>query len=402
MKSTKKMRLVSACVAAGLTLGLVGTAAAVTRPSSTSKMSPATPYMACASKQGVLKIMTKWTCPSGTVEVKLSPAAKTVVNGATGAEGPQGMQGPQGPAGSQGSAGSNGASVLTSAAVPTDACTTGDSNLDLENGEVYTCTASVWVDTGNSLEGPQGPQGVQGIQGLAGPQGPAGSDGTDGASVLTSAAAPTDACTTGDSDVDLANGEVYTCPASAWVDSGDSIEGPAGTNGTNGVSVTTTQLAIGNSNCPYGGTAVTGANGTSYVCATQPPVEDVTWSPTLDRVDGVAGSTTEIENGSTLEALSATLTGDLSSCTGGWGAAIRTYGLSGYIASWFELSGSDYSTGLGATSDVGTTDSESGTHPLYVVDVCMDSESDPLPWPSGVQITITMQWTHAVPSRTIS
>jgi len=229
-----------------------------------------------------------------------------------------------------------------------------------------------------------------------------GSNGTNGASVVTSAAAPTDTCTTGESDVDLANGEVYTCTASAWVDSGDSIEGPAGTNGTNGVGVTTTQLAIGNSNCPYGGTAVSGANGTSYVCAEQPPVEDVTWTPTLDPVDGLAGSTAEIENGSTLEALSATLTGDLSSCTGGWGAAIRTYGLSGYIASWNEVSGSDYSAGLGATSDVGTTDTESGTHPLYVVDVCMDSEFDPLPWPSGVQITITMQWTHAVPSRTIS
>jgi hypothetical protein len=65
MKSlTKKLRLVSVGVAAGLTLGLVGTAAAVTSSSSTVRSSPAAPYIACATRQRVLKIMQYSTCAS--------------------------------------------------------------------------------------------------------------------------------------------------------------------------------------------------------------------------------------------------------------------------------------------------------------------------------------------------
>ena len=77
MKSlTKKMRLVSVGVAAGLTLGLVGTAAAVTSSSSTVRSSPAAPYIACANRQRVLKIMPNRTCPVGTFEVTVGARAQ--------------------------------------------------------------------------------------------------------------------------------------------------------------------------------------------------------------------------------------------------------------------------------------------------------------------------------------
>jgi len=47
--------------------------------------------------------------------------------------------------------------VLTSAAAPTGTCTSGDTDIDLANGEIYTCTATAWNDTGSSIEGPMGP-----------------------------------------------------------------------------------------------------------------------------------------------------------------------------------------------------------------------------------------------------
>ncbi len=166
------------------------------------------------------------------------------------------------------------------------------------------------------------------------------------------------------------------------------------------MSVTTTQLPLGDSHCPYGGSALTGANGTSYVCDTPPPVEDVTWNPTVQ--DGAAVSNTQIEAGSTVQALSATLTGDLSSCAGGFFAGVSTYGIPGYLAAWSETSGSDYSTALAATSYVGDSYTESGASPLYVSTYCDDSSDSLIPWPSGVQISITIQWTHAVATRTIS
>ncbi len=84
---TKKMRLVSVGVAAVLTLGLVGTAAAVTSSRSTSSSSPQAPFHICANPYSVLKIMPKWTCPAGTVAVRLG---STGARGATGATGPTG------------------------------------------------------------------------------------------------------------------------------------------------------------------------------------------------------------------------------------------------------------------------------------------------------------------------
>ena len=104
MKSlTKKMRLVSVGVAAGLTLGLVGTAAAVTSSSSTVRSSPAAPYIACATRQRVLKIMQYSTCPAGTFEVTVG------ARGATGARGPRGITGARGPRGATGAMGATGA-----------------------------------------------------------------------------------------------------------------------------------------------------------------------------------------------------------------------------------------------------------------------------------------------------
>ena len=110
MKSmTKKMRLVFVGVAAGLTLGLVGTAAAVTTSSSTAMRSPAAPYIACANRQRELKIMQYSTCPRGTFEVTV---------GARGATGPRGWRGATGARGWRGATGATGATGSTGSAGP--------------------------------------------------------------------------------------------------------------------------------------------------------------------------------------------------------------------------------------------------------------------------------------------
>jgi hypothetical protein len=83
--------------------------------------------------------------------------------------------------------------------------------------------------------------------------------------VLTSSGAPTGSCTSGNTDIDLTTGEVYSCVSSAWVDSGHSIKWAAGssvttvvTKVTNGTTATAT--------CPAGDTALGGGasgNGTA-------------------------------------------------------------------------------------------------------------------------------------------
>jgi len=144
--------------------------------------------------------------------------------------------------------------VVTSSTVPTGTCTTGDTDILINNtmtsnGEVYTCTASAWVDSFSSIQGPQGP---------------AGTNGTNGTSIVTSAGEPSGTCSNGDTDVDLANGEVYTCNSSAWSDTMSSIQGPPGVPGTG---ATVTSLASGNTNCPNGGAQITDGSGdTAYAC----------------------------------------------------------------------------------------------------------------------------------------
>jgi len=100
-------------------------------------------------------------CPSGTTAVSWNE------QGPAGPAGPPGAAGPQGPAGP---AGANGSSVVTSPAAPTGSCTSGDTDIDLADGEVWACSSGAWADTVSSVQGPQGPQGPAGV-GTAGPGG---------------------------------------------------------------------------------------------------------------------------------------------------------------------------------------------------------------------------------------
>jgi collagen type VII alpha len=226
----------------------------------------------------------------------------------------------------QGPAGPTGASIVTSPAVPASPCTTGNSDVDLANGEVYTCTASAWVDTGSSIRGPAGAIGAQGPAGPAGavgPAGPAGSTGQTGtagatgatgpqgpagASVVTSTGAPSGSCTIGDTDIDLADGEVYTCISNSsgtgtqWNDTLSSIQGPTGPTGLTGLTGATgsqgpagasvvTSTGAPSGSCTIGDTDIDLADGEVYTCISNSSGTGTQWNDTLSSIEGPTGPT---------------------------------------------------------------------------------------------------------------
>ena len=198
------------------------------------------------------------SCPRGTTALSWNQTGLAGQNGTNGSNGTAGTDG------TDGTNGTNGSDVVTSAGVPASACNPGDTDVDLATGEVYSCVAgggstgtagsgagagkasppgNVWSDTGSS---------IMGQQGTAGQNGTNGTNGTNGSSVVTSAGQPAGVCNLGDTDVDLATGEVYTCVAAGdsiagdgsgsgagkggpagvvWSDSGSSIMGPQGPAG---------------------------------------------------------------------------------------------------------------------------------------------------------------------------
>jgi hypothetical protein len=125
------------------------------------------------------------TCPSGSFQVIWNIT------------GPQGPAGAKGATGATGPAGANGSSVLTTTGAPTGSCVSGNTDIDLKNGEIYSCTSGTWTDTGSSIQGPQGATGATGATGPTGPAGPstAGPTGLHETVVTMDMAAPGGAVT---------------------------------------------------------------------------------------------------------------------------------------------------------------------------------------------------------------
>jgi hypothetical protein len=114
--------------------------------------------------------------------------------------------------------------------------------------------------------------------------GPQGAAGANGASVVTSTGVPSGMCTTGNTDIDVANGDVYTCAASAWGSSVGSIEGPEGPAGSGGG----TQCAVTDETTPFTPTAT--------LTDLQTAINDATSGDTLDITGECIGNFT-INNG---------------------------------------------------------------------------------------------------------
>ncbi len=155
------------------------------------------------------------SCPTGSTAISWNQT------GPAGSQGPQGIQGPPGPAGVSGATGPAGASVLTSPAFPPNPCISGNTDIDLANGDVYSCSASVWSPTGSSLQGPPGTNGT---------------NGTNGNTVLNGTGPPSSTVgNNGDFYVDTAADVLYGPKSGgAWPMPGTSLIGPAGAAGPTG------------------------------------------------------------------------------------------------------------------------------------------------------------------------
>ncbi|MGH3256773.1 MAG: hypothetical protein ACRDOU_15495 [Streptosporangiaceae bacterium] len=226
--------------------------------------------------------------------------------------------------------------MLTSDGAPTGSCTTGDTDVDLSNGEVYSCESSAWTDTTYSVQGTAGENGT---------------NGTDGASVLTSDGAPTGSCTSGDTDIDLTSGEVYSCESTAWTDTDHSIQGPAGTNGTDGTNGTNgtdgasvlTSDGAPTGSCTSGDTDVDLSNGEVYSC------ESSAWSDSSYSIKwSAASSTVTVVTKGALNGMTATA--DCPSGYQAIGGGASGSGTVGLASSYPSYSGGKIPSGQAATS----------------------------------------------------
>ncbi len=105
--------------------------------------------------------------------------------------------------------------------------------------------------------GEAGPQGPQGLQGETGPAGPAGATGATGAAGPPGATGP--AGPQGPPGADGADGV-------DGVDGLDGEDGSDGADGADGESVVSTAVAVGDANCPSGGTRFVVGAVTSFAC----------------------------------------------------------------------------------------------------------------------------------------
>jgi Collagen triple helix repeat (20 copies) len=236
----------------------------------------------------------------------------------------------------------------------------------------------------------QGPRGATGPHGVPGPRGPAGATGARGANGIAG----------GQGAAGATGARGATGIAGA--------QGPAGARGPGGSSVTSSPLSVGDPNCNWGGSSFNISSTTSYACNAEPLVENVQWNPTLPGgLVSQVTSGTQFEAGATLTATSATLTGDLSSCTAGYLIDILSSGhLTGsYLATWSNNPGTNQTSPLAANLYVGTARTATSSGPFEVLANCnalVGGNPVAINFPAGVVISATIQWTHAIPTRTIN
>jgi hypothetical protein len=203
----------------------------------------------------------------------------------------------KGPAGANGT---NGKTILNGTTTPTSTIgNNGDFYLDTAIHTLYGPKADgAWPTAGTSLVGPQGPKGATGATGATGAKGATGAHGaigaqgpagTNGRSVSTGTKAPLNigACPIHNTYIDITNGEVYSCSKGKWVDTGKSIMGPAGANGTSVVTGTKAPAVFhGRSLCiTSGDTYIDITTGEVYSCSSA-----FEWVDTGKSIMGPAGS----------------------------------------------------------------------------------------------------------------
>ncbi len=192
-------------------------------------------------------------CAQGGSAFTVGSTTTFACNGVPGTQGIQGIQGnvgPQGTTGLQGLQGPAGTSTTGLSVGVGDAnCPYGGSRF--QTGAVITFACN-------------GAPGANGTNGTNGSPGTNGTNGTNGQSVTTltlSAGHPV--CANGGASFTVGGNTTYACNGATGP---NGANGTNGTNGTPGESVTLTSLAVGDANCPNGGTRLTVGGTNTYAC----------------------------------------------------------------------------------------------------------------------------------------
>lgn len=180
----------AAAVAAGLTLGLAGVAAAT--PTARRAAASTVVHACFKTKTGTLRMVAAGKgCKSGERSLTWGVAGAAGVAGATGAAGAQGPRGIRGPRGVTGAAGAPGPNGPDGVGIPG---ATGEKGATGATG----ATGPTGVTGATGATGPKGPTGGEGASGAegapgpssAGPAGPAGTTGPNGPTGATGSAGP--------------------------------------------------------------------------------------------------------------------------------------------------------------------------------------------------------------------
>ena len=180
----------AATVAAGLTLGLAGVAAAT--PTARRAAASTVVHACFKTKTGALRMVTAGKgCKSGERSLTWGVAGAAGVSGAAGAagaQGPRGIRGPQGVTGAAGAPGPNGPDGVGTPGATGEKGATGATG----------ATGPTGVTGATGATGPKGPTGGEGASGAegapgpssAGAAGPAGTTGPNGPTGATGSAGP--------------------------------------------------------------------------------------------------------------------------------------------------------------------------------------------------------------------
>lgn len=203
------------------------------------------------------------------------------VPGNQGPAGPAGATGPVGPTGADGPMGADGqdgASYLTGVGNPSNSLgNDGDTYSNNSNGEIWQKASGVWTFTGFTLKGATGS---------------VGSQGADGFSYYTGTGIPSPSLgNDGDSYSDNTTGDIYQKVAGVWNPTGDSLLGPTGASGDDGLGYDDTTSTTSTDILDTGATTetMTWTTGKAFIAGSRVRIADSS-NPSANYFEGVVNT----------------------------------------------------------------------------------------------------------------
>lgn len=252
--------------------------------------------------------------------------------GPIGNDGAKGDKGDKGDPGDPGVAGDPGASYLTGVGNPSNSLgNDGDTYSNNSNGEIWQKASGVWTFTGFTLKGATGS---------------VGSQGADGFSYYTGTGIPSPSLgNDGDSYSDNTTGDIYQKVAGVWNPTGDSLLGPTGASGDDGLGYDDTTSTTSTDILDTGATTetMTWTTGKAFIAGSRVRIADSS-NPSANYFEGVVNTYDVVTGNAIVESVNVKVgTGTLAS----WNISIA--GEQGGAAStpaWSAVLGAGATSGL--------------------------------------------------------